>query len=75
LAHLYSPEQLYSGRTCDLSMTRKDKMREGYVARTVHIPIELDDTLKMMAIKNHVRFSDMAIIAFKDFFNRQKEPN
>jgi hypothetical protein len=56
-------------------MTRKDKMREGYVARTVHIPIELDDTLKMMAIKNHVRFSDMAIIAFKDFFNRQKEPN
>lgn len=56
-------------------MTSKDKMKKGFVARTVHIPIELDDTLKMMAVKNRIRFSDMAIVALKDFFSRQKEVN
>lgn len=46
-------------------MTRKDKMRKGFVAHTFHLPIELDDKLRMMAIKNHVRFSDEAITAFE----------
>jgi len=39
-------------------MTRKDKMREGFVARNFHIPIDVDDKLRLMAVKNHVRFSD-----------------
>jgi hypothetical protein len=47
-------------------MTRKDKMREGFVARTFHIPSDVDDELRLMAIKDHVRFSDMAILAFKE---------
>ncbi|MGC2574962.1 MAG: hypothetical protein WA364_25905 [Candidatus Nitrosopolaris sp.] len=46
-------------------MTRKDKMREGFVARTFHIPIDIDDELRVMAIRNHVRFSDEAVSAFR----------
>jgi hypothetical protein len=72
LAHPGSPEEPYMGRTYITGMTRKHKMREGFVARTFHIPIGIDDELRMMAIKNCVRFSDMAIVAFKDFFRRQK---
>jgi len=37
-------------------------MREGFVARTFHIPIDIDDELRV-----NVRFSDMAILAFKEF--------
>ena len=39
-------------------------MREGFVARTFHIPIDVDDKLRMEAVKNRIRFSDMAILAF-----------
>jgi hypothetical protein len=53
-------------------MTRKDKMREGFVARTFHIPNDVDDELRIMAIKNHVRFSDMAILAFREHISRVK---
>jgi hypothetical protein len=38
-------------------------MREGFVARTFHIPNDVDDELRMLAIKDHLRFSDMAILA------------
>ena len=54
-------------------MTRKDKMKEGFVARTFHIPIETDDKLRMMAIRNHVRFSDEAIAAFEEHISRRKD--
>jgi hypothetical protein len=40
-------------------------MREGFVARTFHIPNDIDDELRMAAVKTHVRFSDMAILAFR----------
>jgi hypothetical protein len=43
--------ELYMGSTYMMGMTRKDKMREGFVARTFHIPIEIDDKLRMMAVK------------------------
>jgi len=56
-----------------LYMTRKDKMREGYVARTFHITIGIDDELRMMAVKNHVRFSDIAISALRDFLRGDKK--
>ena len=49
-------------------MTRKDQMREGFVARTFHIPIDIDDELRVKAVKTHVRFSEMAILAFREFF-------
>ena len=68
----FSGRALYGG-TCTLCMTRKDQMREGYVARTFHIPTDIDDELRMMAIKNHVRFSDMAISAFRDFIRGSKK--
>lgn len=54
-----------------MDMTRKDKIRAGFVARTFHIPIEIDDKIRMMAIKNHVRFSDEAIVAFQSHISRR----
>jgi hypothetical protein len=60
------------GRTYTTIMTRKDKMKEGFVARTFHIPVDIDDELRMMAIKDHVRFSEMAILAFKEHISRVK---
>ena len=59
-------------------MTRKDEMRKGFVARTFHIPIDLDwlmkssRELRMMAIKDHVRFSEMAVLAFREHMSRMK---
>jgi hypothetical protein len=52
------------GRTYITAMTRKDEMREGFVARTFHIPIDIDDRFRMEAVKKRIRFSDMAILAF-----------
>lgn len=63
--------ELYMGSTYVIGMTRKDKMREGFVARTFHIPIEIDDKLRMMAVKNHLRFSEEAILAFRDHISRR----
>jgi hypothetical protein len=54
-------------------MTRKDKMREGFVARTFHIPKDIDDELRIEAVKTHIRFSDMAILAFRDFLLAAKK--
>jgi len=44
-------------------MTRKDEIREGFVARTFHLPEDLDEKLRMKAIKSKVRFSDITISA------------
>ena len=49
------PEELYMGRTYVTTITRKDKMREGFVARTFHIPIDIDDRLRMEAVKKRSR--------------------
>jgi hypothetical protein len=40
-------------------MTRKDKMKAGFVARTFHIPEELDEQLKIKAAKAKMRFSEV----------------
>ena len=63
---MFTGRALYGHRTCNTIMTRKDKMREGFVARNFHIPIDVDDKLRLMAVKNHVRFSDEAIVAFRE---------
>ena len=47
-------------------------MKEGFVARTFHLPEDIDDELRMMAIKDHVRFSEMAILAFREYISRVK---
>ena len=47
-------------------------MREGYVARNFHIPINIDDKLRMEAVKKRIRFSDMAIVAFREYFKEDK---
>ena len=47
-------------------MTRKDEMKKGFVARTFHLPIDIDDELRVMAIKNHARFSDEIILAIRE---------
>ena len=56
-------------------MTRKDQMREGYVSRNFHIPIDVDDELRMEAIKQRIRFSDIAIAAFKHYLQAIKATN
>jgi hypothetical protein len=61
------------GSTGTFQMTRKDMMRKGFVARTFHIPIDIDDELRMEAIKTHVRFSDMAILAFREHISNSKK--
>jgi len=35
-------------------MTRKDEMREGYVARNFHIPINIDEKLRIEAVKKRI---------------------
>jgi hypothetical protein len=45
------PGRAIYGCTSTLCMTRKDEMREGFVARTFHIPEDIDDELRMMAVK------------------------
>jgi hypothetical protein len=52
-------------------MTRKDQMRQGYVARAFHIPIDVDDKLRMMAVEEHIRFSQIATLAFKDYISKK----
>lgn len=69
----FSGRALYGNRVYMMDMTRKDKMCEGFVARTFHIPIEIDDELRMMAVKDHLRFSDMAIVAFREHISRRQK--
>ena len=56
-----------------VKMTRKAEMRKGFVARTFHIPIDIDDELRVMAVKNHVKFSEEATLAFKTHISNSKE--
>jgi hypothetical protein len=46
----------------------RGSVREGFVARTFHIPIDVDDKLRMEAVKKRIRFSDMAILTFREYF-------
>jgi hypothetical protein len=48
-------------------MTRKDEMKKGFVAHTFHLPMDLDDKLRMEAVRTHVRFSDIAISALQKY--------
>ena len=68
----FTGRALYWHRTCNTIMTRKDKMREGFVARAFHIPIDVDDELRMMAVKDHIRFSEIAVLAFKEYISTKR---
>jgi hypothetical protein len=46
----FTGRALYGHRTCNTIMTRKDSMRQGFVARNFHIPMDVDDKLRLMAI-------------------------
>jgi hypothetical protein len=50
-----------------ICMTRKDKMKEGFVARTFHIPMDLDEKLKIKAAKARMRFSEVTILALEEY--------
>jgi len=71
---LGSPEELYRGRTyiTNAKMTRKDKMKEGFVANTFHLPQDLDEEIRVMAVRNHVSFSEEATQAFKEHVSKAK---
>ena len=63
----YTPGRaIYVNPAYITNMTRKDQMKEGFVARTFHIPTDIDDKLRMEAVEKRIRFSDVAILAFKE---------
>lgn len=51
----FSGRALYWNRVYMMNMTRKDKMKKGFVTRIFHIPEDLDEKLRIKAIKNKVR--------------------
>jgi len=53
-------------------MTRKDKMKEGFVSHTFHLPQDLDEEIRVMAVRNHVTFSEEATQAFKEHVSKAK---
>jgi hypothetical protein len=69
----FTGRALYGHRICNTTITRKDEMREGYVARNFHIPTDIDDKLRMEAVKKRIRFSDMAIVAFTEYFKEDEK--
>ena len=42
------------------------------VAHTFHLPKDLEDELRMEAVKNRVRFSDVAILVIREFLLNSK---
>ena len=63
----FTGRALYGRRMCNTIMTRKDQMREGYVSRNFHIPIDVDERLRIEAVKKQIRFSDIATLAFEQY--------
>ena len=63
----YTGRAICRGRVSTSDMTRNDQMRDGYVARTFHIPEDLDEKLRLKAVKNKVRFSEITISALKEY--------
>jgi ferredoxin len=53
-------------------MKRKGRNRDGFIQRVFNIPTALDDELRMEAVRTHVRFSDIAISAFREFLGSKK---
>jgi hypothetical protein len=51
-------------------MVRKDQIREGFVARTFHIPITVDEEIRIEAVRKNIRFSDMATVAFEHYLEK-----
>jgi hypothetical protein len=58
---------IYGNPAYIICMTRKDKMKEGFVARTFHIPMDLDEKLKIKAAKARMRFSEVTILALEEY--------
>jgi len=46
-------------------------MRKGFVARTFHIPVDIDDELRIEAVKKRMRFYDMVILAFREHISKE----
>jgi hypothetical protein len=42
-------------------------MKKGFVARTFHLPEILDQKLRMKAIENKMRFSEITISALEEY--------
>lgn len=66
----FSGRAIY-GPASTLCMTRKDQMRKGFVARTFHIPVDIDDELRIEAVKKRMRFYDMVILAFREHISKE----
>jgi len=48
-------------------MPKQNRIRKGFVARSFNIPADLDEKLKVRAVKDKVRFSEITISALKEF--------
>ena len=42
-------------------------IRKGFVARSFNIPKDLDEKLRLKAVKDNVRFSEITICALKEY--------
>jgi len=42
-------------------------IRKGFVARSFNIPADLDEKLKLRAVKDKVRFSEITISALEEY--------
>jgi predicted restriction endonuclease len=58
---------------CHPAEKSKSRPHIQMVERTFHIPIDIDDELRMMTVKDHLRFSEMATLAFKGYISRRQK--
>src|SRR5262249_16491240 len=57
---------IYRG-TSNIGMPKQNRIRKGFVARSFNIPKDLDEKLRLKAVKDNVRFSEITICALKEY--------
>jgi hypothetical protein len=69
----HKPEEAKSRSNCfhmpDVSQALVDRgrIREGYVSRIFKLPVDLDEKLRIRAVKDHIYFSKVVITALKEY--------
>ena len=61
----HEPGTAIYGGTSHIGMPKE--VRKGFVARSFNIPADVDEKLKLRAVKDKVRFSEITISALKEF--------
>jgi len=63
----HEPGTAIYGGTSNIGMLKQNKIRKGFVARSFNIPKDLDEELRLKAVKDNVRFSEITICALKEY--------